>query len=205
MITRIPASRQVRQRIRHLGPGRILQADEPGEDEILFQAVALDSGAQDTIGKREDAQPLLGHCLLGRDNLLAQRAVESDGCRRPAESGCTGAARIRARPCSTACGPPASRARSTAACDRRRRESRPAADRRTARPRRARPYRPARSPWDRPGRTCCPAAPFLSGHGTARRSGRSRGMTPPAAGLVRSRPANTARPPGNSVFTVMRF
>ena len=61
---------------RHLRPGRIFQANEPGEDQILFQAVAVPLRLQQAVGKREDTQALLGHGFLGCENLLAQPGVE---------------------------------------------------------------------------------------------------------------------------------
>ena len=44
------------QRFRHLGPGRIFQANQPGEDQILLPALALPLMADGAVRKREHPQ-----------------------------------------------------------------------------------------------------------------------------------------------------
>ena len=138
MITLIPASRHLRSASGTSGLGGSSRPTSPAKTRSCSRRSRLPFTAHQAVGKREDPQALLGHRFLGCEDLLAQPAVERTRARHPAESGCTAAERIRARPCSTAWGPPASRARWTAACGRRRRESRPAGDRRMARARCAR-------------------------------------------------------------------
>jgi len=60
-----------------LQPGRVFQANEPGEDEILFPggrgSIAAPAGR---CRKRQHSQALLGHGFLGGKNLLARLGVE---------------------------------------------------------------------------------------------------------------------------------
>jgi hypothetical protein len=64
---------------RHFGSRRIFQADETGEDEVLFEMFVLPLRLQNPMSQGDDPQTLFGHHFLGFKNPFNRLAAERDG------------------------------------------------------------------------------------------------------------------------------
>ena len=119
-------------RLRDLRPRRILEPDEPAEDEMLLQSLVVARALERAMREREHAQARARPCPPARTRSAPGAPASADGLRRRDGCGRTTAGRTPARPCTRAPGRTASRAPSRAASGPRRTGPRPAGDARRA-------------------------------------------------------------------------